>query len=160
MKLNKAELRLAEYIGKMRNKTNRDHGIPNTLIGTKLSHIDYETLGMAAELVVCRDLNVYPDLTLEPRSGGSDLVFDYYGQSMTADVKHTIYANGKLLVSANKRPEDADIYILVVGELPDLDIVGWAYAKEVMTDRNWQRFPEHGSGWHVPQSELRKWINE
>jgi hypothetical protein len=52
------------------------------------------------------------------------------------DVKTTKYQNGKLLAVLKKKEEDTDVYVLMLGEFPTYRYAGWAWASELIDERN------------------------
>jgi|TARA_R110000803_G_scaffold33773_5_gene73961 hypothetical protein len=74
----------------------------------------------------------------------------------TVDVKTTRYPGGHLEVSTDKNPGDVDIYALVIGEMPDYQVVGWMCGDRLM---NKKRLYTHRSGskvYRASQSELKE----
>jgi len=75
-----------------------------------------------AEMAVAKMLNVYVDHTVSKRIGGADYNLL---PNITADTKQTDKDDGNLVANINKKPEDADVYILAIGVLPTYQVVGW-----------------------------------
>ena len=67
--LNLAEQRLATFLGTMRHRVNRQAQVVDQQHSPTLTGLDVDIDGVGAEIALARILNVYPDLTLEPRRG-------------------------------------------------------------------------------------------
>jgi hypothetical protein len=147
--LDMGERQVARLLGIERHYTKEDIGIVNQRIGPQ-SDVQSHTDGIAAELAFCKIVNLCPDLTIGPRSGG----FDCHTRSgLTIDVKTTRYPNGKLLATLGKQLDDADIYVLMVGEFPTYSWVGWAEASELLDEANILNLG-HGPTYALDQSQL------
>jgi len=90
-----------------------------------------------AELAVAALCNRYPDVSTYIQKGRADL---YLGHGQTADVKHTTWPNGNLICQPSKAASPASIYILVVGELPHYEVIGYATAGELFVPTNLTTF--------------------
>ena len=116
--LNSCEQKLAHFVAKHRNGSNRHFNISNLKISAQSAHtVDLE--GVAGEIAFARLFNVYPDLDTDrpPPHPMYDSVIE---GGHRIDVKTTKYANGKLLVDARKgrKVEAVDFYALMTGEFP------------------------------------------
>lgn len=155
MTITESELKLADRIARERHQSNRDSGVSDQKIGPQ-SGYDTDYNGIIGELAVAKRLNIYPDLAIEPGSGGIDLRFG----NVTLDTKATEYTRGKLLAPIWKQHKDhADVFVLVTidwpdeGTVPDVDIAGWLQAEELLSDENVINLG-HGPTFGVEQSEL------
>jgi hypothetical protein len=150
--LNKTEQSLAINIAKGRYENARSKGKPDLKIGNQ-SNWQTDLEGIGGEIAVCKLFGVYPDteteLTELPKH---DLVTK---KGNTCDVKTTKYKNGKLLAARTKKLNDVDIYVLVVGQFPEYNVIGWAYSHELIKDENLTNLG-HGVGYALEQSKLRK----
>ena len=149
--LTKTEQRLAEFIAKQRQAAGRRR--VNRQIGPQdADAIDLE--GAATELLICRVLNVYPDL--EPGITPDADAITHDGSSV--DIKSTQHKNGRLLVARWKKEKSVDLYILVIGTFPTYRIAGMAPSAEVFDS---SRLIDLGRGpsYAVPQTELHS-INQ
>lgn len=126
VRLSFGETAVAAALGLLRYTANRRAGVTDQQVGGQ-NPVTQDEHGMAAELAVARFLNVYPDLSVDPRKGGHDL----YYRGLWLDVKWSHYSNARLLVVASKRADAADIYVLVTGAGGDLLLRGWAWANEI-----------------------------
>lgn len=149
--LNAAEQQIAKFLAKQRHQENRRNGVENNRIGPQS---DWETdlNGIGAELAFAKLLNVYPDMSIGVRRGGSDC---RSARGNRIDVKATQYQSGRLLAVKGKRPSDADIYVLMVGRFPTYRWAGWATAQELIREDNITDLG-HGPTYALSQSELRE----
>jgi len=145
--LNEAEVRLAKFLGKHRRK-NGEKGILDRQIG-KQDKLFIDVNGMGGEIAVARYLNVYPDTSISPRSGGHDLVF----RDRRVDVKTTEYMGGRLLAAKHKDHCAAEIYVLVIGSLPTYTIVGWTTAAQLLRESMLKDLG-HGQGYAMDRGDL------
>jgi hypothetical protein len=152
IKLNEAEQKLATYLAKSRYLNARKRGKPNEKVGNQS---DWETdlEGIGGELAACRYFNAYPD---------TDIDLDYLpkydlitNKGKTVDVKTTKHLNGRLLATKKKKSEWCDIYVLVTGEFPTYNLVGWAYSEDLIKETNLIDLG-HGEGYGLTQDNLRK----
>lgn len=108
--LNIAEIKLAEYLAKVRYASNRAAGVVDTKIGYQ-DTVYTDLNGMGGELAFCKLRGIYPDTSTEPRSGGYDCI-DQFGS--TFDIKTTKYPNGRLLVDPKKVNANVQYYVLIL----------------------------------------------
>jgi len=119
--LTTAEMKLAHFIAKNRNGSNRYFNITNLKISSDSPHaVDLE--GIAGEIAFCRLFNVYPDLDTDrpPPHPFYDATIPP-SPGYRIDVKTTKYDNGKLLVDARKnsvKTDAVDFYALMTGSFP------------------------------------------
>jgi hypothetical protein len=152
--LDATEVVVAQVLATMRYNVARMAGVTNARIG---SQDDYQTdlEGMAAEIAFCKAFNYFPDLTVGPRKGG----WDAKGRAgETIDIKVTKYNSGKLLATLKKKPEDAQYYVLLVGECPTYRLAGYATAEELLKPENITDLG-HGKGYALTQDKLNQFSN-
>lgn len=118
--LTAAERKLAHFIAKNRNGSNRSFNVTNLKISLDdAATVDLE--GIAGELAFCKLFNVYPDLDTdrEPPHPLYDAVIPS-PPGFRIDVKTTKYDTGKLLVDARKgkKTDGVDLYALMTGSFP------------------------------------------
>jgi len=101
-----------------------------------------------AEIAVCKHYNQYWTGGV---FSGSRADFDA-GQGR--QVRHTVFANGHLLVYAEDKDEDA--IVLVTGKAPEYCLAGWLYAHEAKANESWWRTDARCPCWWVPQNSLRQ----
>jgi hypothetical protein len=149
VRLNPVEVEICELIAAARYNVNRRAGVTDGKIGPQ--SVDVTDLdGIGAEFAAAKALNLYPDFSVSPRSGGVELI----SRTMARlDVKQTRYPNGRLLVTHNTRPTDADVYILAVGAMPEFSIIGWCYSAQALSPGN-VRDLGYGATYAIEQREL------
>lgn len=143
------EQKVAEALAKARFRMARKLGIQNKRIGPQ-SDEETDKQGIGAEMVYCKLMNVYPDLTID---GGRPLDDALLINGKTVDVKATKYKNGKLLVSTKKRSMPCDIYALMVGTFPTYRLAGHMTAEELFQNKRLEDLG-HGDGYAANQEEL------
>ena len=150
--LDSVEVAMAQMLATMRFNVARMAGVQNQRKG---GQSDYTTdlEGMASEMAFCKALNYWPDMTIGPRSGGWDLITR---TGSRVDVKSTKHEQGHLLATLKKKPEDADYYVLMVGECPTYRIAGYASAADLLKEENIIDLG-HGPGYGLPQSQLKQY---
>lgn len=141
IQLNETECNVACNHGLSRYFKNREVGNMNQSIKVKNHPIFTEIDGIAGEIAVAKLLGVYPDIDPTPRVGGADLVSK---TGVRVEVKTTHHETGKLIAQKWKTPKDSDIYVLVIGSLPEFDIRGWMYSTELLRP---ERLEEQKSGY-------------
>ena len=148
VKLNKLEARLAEYIGKARYSMNRATGTADQKVGPQSAEFtDVNSAG--GEIAFCKAFNLYPDLQFDERPD-----FDATLPSgARVDVKTTHRERGRLLVVPWKARKPCDLYVLVIGELPEYRIAGGLACDQLLTE---DRLGDlgHGSTYIADQSDL------
>ena len=131
IKLNESELKICEWLAKNRFANNRNVNVIDKKIGPQ-SCYETDLEGICGEFAFCKAFNVYPDMTINPRSGGYDLIV----KGKRVDIKTTKYKTGRLLATKNKKIEDADIYVLVLSEKPSYTILGWCRSEDLIKNSN------------------------
>ena len=148
--LTDTEYRLAKALAKAKNDYAESQGFKSVKRDRKRSQIELKMQGFAAELAVCRTLNVYPDLS--EKYSMTDIKY----KDKTINVKSTHYKTGKLLVP-DYQGKTADIYILVIASHPDYEIKGWCTCEELFKTKNIDNIHNLGKSWVLGQEELRPW---
>jgi len=148
--LDSSEVAMAQVLATMRHNCTRMAGVKNARMGSQSDYVT-ELEGMASEMAFCKACNLFPDMTIAPRSGGHDVE----GRNGTKiDVKATKYQQGHLLATMKKKRTDADYYVLLVGECPTYRIAGYASADDLLSEKNITDFG-HGATYALPQSQLQ-----
>lgn len=145
--LNEAEVKLAKFLGQARYQVNRAAKVTNRKMAPEDQDIETDAVG--AEIALAKALNVYPDLTLTPRRGGSDLTLN----GLTIDVKQTAYEDGRLLIEKQKKDDPSAVYVLMTGKLPNFTCRGFYFAGDVFQDK-WLKDLGRGEGYVIPQEAL------
>ena len=127
--LNSNEQKIAVLIAEQRYKTNREKGIKNRKAGSQSTY-QTEVEGVGGELAFGKAFNLYPDFSTT--RGEYDLKI----ADTTIDVKTTHYFTGRLIVPPTKKISDCDVYVLVVGEMPNYTIVGWLQSQHIINDEH------------------------
>tara|TARA_R110000803_G_C11800469_1_gene299346 strand:- start:5 stop:511 length:507 start_codon:yes stop_codon:yes gene_type:complete len=118
---------IARHLAERRHHNNRARGVVDRQIGPQSSEAT-DLNGIGAEMAFARIFNVYPDLGDRP--GKEDGITKKGG---TYDVKTTKYQNGRLLAVMNKKVEDCEFYVLMIGEFPKYTLTGYASAEELLS---------------------------
>jgi len=123
---------MATIVAVMRYCVNRAAGVVDKKGGPQSTyHTDLH--GVGAEMAFGKHRNLFPDLSVNPRSGGSDFVNT---QGDEIDIKCTSYKTGKLIVNEKKKESSTKYFVLMIGEVPEFEIVGYATADEVFEEKN------------------------
>lgn len=135
------EVELVKIIGGRRYSSNRNAGVPGSLImedGGAAPDAEIDIQAFGAELAFCKLHNLYPDLTLMIRTGSDDcsLPFKPGVPNRSIDVKWTGRKNGRLIVAYYKKNLASDIYVLMRGHLPMYEYLGWIYARDLFKPEN------------------------
>lgn len=114
---------------------------------------DADVIGAAGEWAVARWLNVCPHFGAYGPDN-PDAVFRGY----RLDVKSSTRMDAGLAVYAGRdwtstARVDVDVYVLVVGGLRSMHIVGWAYRAELIRPSRWTDLG-YGGTYYIPQAEL------
>tara|TARA_R110002020_G_scaffold56181_1_gene155718 strand:+ start:1564 stop:2037 length:474 start_codon:yes stop_codon:yes gene_type:complete len=148
--LNNIEQQMAISIALGRYDNARTKGIEDKKIGNQPNWIT-DLDGIGGEIASCKHFGVYPDTKLDLYDMPKYDLMTKKGARV--DVKTTKYKNGKLLATLNKKIEDCDIYVLVVGQFPKYELVGWTEAKKLLKNENIADLG-HGKGYVLDQDQL------
>jgi hypothetical protein len=149
--LDPGEMAVAIHVASSRRMVNQVNGITDRRRDDRQHAIALDMLGAISELAFCKAFGAYPDLTVQPRKGGPDVVLK---GKYRWDVKATDRPNGRLLATTDKDLGDADYYALAVVNGNAVDFVGYASAAELLhpgTVINLGLGPTHA----LDQSQLR-----
>lgn len=148
--LSPEEIKIAQFLGKKRRESARSNGVKDTQVG-KQNPVDIDVDGMLAELAFAKSFNLYPDMTVGPRSGGADFILK---DGTTVDVKATRYKTGKLLATKKKTQQPCDYYVLaVINEDNTVKLCGMSSKEKLFTEGNLINLG-HGEGYAVTQENL------
>jgi len=131
VKLTESEIKICEWLAKNRYASNRNGGVSDKKIGPQ-SCEETDLEGICGEFAFCKAVNLYPDMSISPRKGGDDVLFN--GKKI--DIKTTKYKSGKLLARRSKSETPSDVYVLIVGQRPNYNIVGWCSSADLIQDKN------------------------
>ena len=129
--LNSDEQELAKYVAKKRFEVSRKKGVETKKFSAD-TDLDIDLQGAGAELAFCKLFNLYPDLWTRSYADADAILHSGY----TVDIKATKYRNGHLLAAPWKKGKEPDLYVLMVGEFPDYNCVGWIPASVLLQEEN------------------------
>jgi hypothetical protein len=142
---------MARGIGKMRNDQNNSLGRKHRYnLGSNQAQDEaIHVTGAASEIAVAKALNRYWS---NPFSDAPELSKTAADVGERIQVRGTKYQNGSLLL----HPQDVDDhwFVLVVGELPNLNVVGGILGKDGKQQRWWQERVKGRPCYFVPQHAL------
>ena len=154
IKLNEVEMELAKCVAKARTAVSRKDGVKNQKISDE-DDFEIELVGMCGEIAVAKVMNIFPDLSIQSRSGGFDL---RSAQGNRVEVKTTRYHSGKLVARLKAKSDDSDYYVLVTGNPPDMPIRGYITTQEFLSPE-WigKLSKDTPDAYILPQSALTEW---
>jgi hypothetical protein len=142
------EQQIAGRLAKLRYLNNREKGTVNQRVGGQSDEVtDLE--GIAGEIAFTKLANIYPDFQVK-KIKDVDCIYKGWG----VDVKTTSYKNGRLLATMKKANNKAEVYVLMVGEMPIYEFKGWLFADELFRRENIINLG-HGLTYGVSQHRLR-----
>jgi|TARA_R100001244_G_C5083096_1_gene114439 hypothetical protein len=148
--LNYIEQQMAISIALGRYDNARTKGIKDKKIGNQPNWIT-DLDGIGGEVACCKHFGVYPDTEIDLYDMPKYDLMTKKGSRV--DVKTTKYKNGKLLATLNKKLDDCDIYVLVVGQFPKYELIGWVEAEKLIKKENIADLG-HGEGYVLDQDQL------
>ena len=145
---------IVTLIAALRVKANAAHYVTGNAKHRSNDH-PYASMvdGLGAEIAFASKFNLFPDLTYNPRKGGSD--FTARNGRETIDVKTTKWEHGHLLVAPEKSADPSDLYVLMVGEFPSYRYAGYATKEQVFKEENLEVFLSKPS-YAIDQNGLQK----
>ena len=144
------EVQVCQMIGRMRTLIARGNGVRDAKMGNQ-DGAEADVMGMMAEYGFAKQMNVFPDLGLTPRSGSADGVMP---SGNRYDVKASKHKGARLLSTLKVNP-DVDVYVLCVVDGSTLDFKGWVHKEELILDRN-KTDLGYGVGYALTQDKLRR----
>ena len=144
------EVQICQMVGRMRSLIARGNGVRDAKMGNK-DGSEADVMGMMAEYGFAKQMSVFPDLGLTPRSGSADGVMP---SGKRYDVKASKHKSARLLSTLKVNP-DVDVYVLCVVDGSTLDYKGWATKEELIKEEN-KKDLGHGVGYALEQEKLRK----
>ena len=148
--LNSIEQQMSISIALGRYDNARLKGIIDKKIGNQPNWIT-DLDGIGGEVACCKHFGVYPDTAIDLYDMPKYDLMTKKGSRV--DVKTTKYKNGKLLATLNKKIDDCDIYLLVVGQFPKYDLIGWVESEKLIKTKNITNLG-HGDGYALDQEQL------
>jgi hypothetical protein len=149
VKLDPFEIEVCQYIGRRRSEVSRSTYAKVTKIGAQ-DTVESDIQGFMAEYAFAKYLNVFPDFTLNPRSGGYDGITT---KGARYDIKSTKNKKGNLL-STLKANNDVDIYVLAYVDDDSVEFIGWARKDELIREDNIKDLGR-GKGYFLSKDKLR-----
>ena len=143
------EVQVCQMVGRMRTLIARGNGVRDAKMGNQ-DGSEADVMGMMAEYGFAKQMNVFPDLGLTPRSGSADGVM---ASGKRYDVKASKHKTARLLSTLKVNP-DVDVYVLCVVDGSTLDFKGWVHKEELILDKN-KTDLGHGVGYALTQDKLR-----
>lgn len=133
------ETRIATWLGKSRNESNRAAQVADARVGTGQTSLQIDILGACGEFAFCKLFNIWPDLTIGPRQtswvGDTQLRVDDFN-IVPVDVKTTGHRDGQLLATLNHtRSNSPLLFALMVansGETGGFIFGGFALAYDLL----------------------------
>ena len=144
------EVQVCQMVGRMRSLIARGNGVRDAKMGNQ-DGSEADVMGMMAEYGFAKQMNVFPDLGLTPRSGSADGVMP---SGKRYDVKASKHKSARLLSTLKVNP-DVDVYVLCVVDGSTLDYKGWATKEELIKEEN-KKDLGHGVGYALEQEKLRR----
>jgi hypothetical protein len=126
--LSSSEQELVKHIAPQRTMSNRSERIINKRVGDQSDEFT-DLNGFGGGLAFCKAMNLYPDFDIIA-AGGDDLWDAKLPDGRRVDVKTSHYATANLV--ARKVQDDVDVFVLVRGQLPAYEIVGYATRQELV----------------------------
>ena len=117
---------------------------------SKKNNLDIDINGAAAEIIIARYYNIYPDLFTGPHRRGHDLILN----GLKIDVKSTWYSPGYIMCGLHSEIQDADVYILVNSRFPVCIIKGAVRAADLIQDQNIKDMG-FGNNYILEETQLR-----
>lgn len=142
--LTKQEWRFAASVGTQRHIQARERNIPQAEHGYS-KHVQ----GACAEMAVAKWLNCYwiGALVDDPRENHGDV-------QPGVEVRSIANPTGRLIVI--ERDPDEHAFVLAIGEPPEFQLAGWAYASDARRIVPFKPISKDGvSAWALPQAQLR-----
>jgi len=143
------EIQVCQMVGRMRSLIARGNGVRDAKMGNQ-DGSEADVMGMMAEYGFAKQMNVFPDLGLTPRSGSAD---GKMASGKRYDVKASKHKGARLLSTLKVNP-DVDVYVLCVVDGNALDFKGWAWKDELIKEENKINLG-HGLGYALEQDKLR-----
>lgn len=150
-----------EAVAESRRLNNRSSGVPDKKMGGQ-SGQETDLCGVGAEFAFCKLFNLFPDLSIEPRSAavGTDAEKDSNLFGWLIDIKGTNLVNGRLL----SRPMDAkyethaartstNLFALMTGPYPTFTFRGFFSKEDLLQPRRVGNLG-HGPTYIAAQHEL------
>lgn len=131
IRLKRSELAVADQAAALRWQLARASGVKNNRIDKTRSDADVDLLGIKAEIVVAKVLDIPFSASDLGVDSGNDLFIDAGSRQLSLQVKATFYQSGRLLFAGNKSfTWDAAILVCSTDQDDVLKIDGWIGRKD------------------------------
>lgn len=117
-----------------------------------VSGYDIDLEGFGAEVAFCRKFNCEPDTAIGLKKDDYDMITK---KGSKVDVKWTQNINNGLLVKVTKAKKKVDVYVLITGNFPTYEIIGFAYQADVFQEKNIQDSSFGHKNHHLEVKELK-----
>lgn len=131
VELGEFEQQVCRRLARLRYEHDRGIGVKDRKIGPQ-SAAETDLEGMAAEIAMCKMLNLFPHLDLNLDQKGHDLILP---DKRTIDVKATKYKSGGLAVAPYKKV-GGDMFALMIGQFPRYTFKGVIAQEAVIQENN------------------------
>lgn len=149
--LDTGEMATAQYHATLRRAINQASKVTDQRRDSASQAIMLDIVGMVAEIAWHRVMGTFPDLSVSPRAGSADAMY----QGRTIDIKATTRRDGRLLATTNKGAGAADFYVLAIVDEANVDFVGYAASADLLSKDTIVDLG-HGPTHALPQSRLRR----
>ena len=141
------DVALARQVGEERHQRNQLRGSKNLRTSPR-SDVEINIEGFAGEVAFARMFDCELD------TGEALRVHDTTLHDVTVDVKTFKWEKSNLLVPANKKHKQCEIYVQMLGSMPTYTFSGWATNHDVF-DREPEKYPLERLNFVVRKHELR-----
>ena len=135
----------------------RSYFIDNYKIDKSTGLYQMNLNGFGAELAFCRLCDIkFDNSTVDGENyfNKDDAIMK---DGRTVDVKNTVYPSGRLLIRIGKEKKYVDIYVLMIGVLPNFRFSGYIDYKDIIKPELIKNF-SRGDSYCLNQSDLNKYL--
>lgn len=136
VELKPSEYAMAVQLAANREFVNKDFGVSDKQMGQD-DGFKISVDGIVAEFAVCKFLNVWTDLSFDPRGGGHDLI----RKGEKVDVKSTKFGRTTVFLPQRKKYNDIDRYVWCYVNFRTVEILGSFKPEEIFIDANLKQSP-------------------
>lgn len=152
--LDAGEMAVASVLAALRSTMSRLIKTYDRRLDTEKSGYEIDLIGIIAEIAFAKKFNVYPDLSISPRSHSHDAIF----RDKTIDVKGTDLPNGRFLVTLKKEEKPCDVYVLAIVDCDRVSFPGYITKEHLFMEEN-KRDLGKGMGFVIDQNKLMPFRN-
>lgn len=144
IQLTQEEMTIVSLVAGLRRSESKTHNRQDNHGFSGENAWDIEVEGAAAEMAYCKYRGQYWNASVNSFKGAD------CGDNV--QIRHTKLSNGSLIV--READNDNHYYVLVTGQAPNLNIIGWIKGSDAKQDA-FKRAPNNRSGaYFVPQNKL------